>query len=45
MHNNLPLDTARAFEAEIRRRGNRPERRFSEELQRERRSRRSRRSR
>jgi hypothetical protein len=45
MHNHLPLDTARAFEAEIRRRGSRPERRFAQDLQRERRSRRSRRSR
>ena len=45
MHSHLSLDTARAFEAEIRRRGNRPERRFAEDLQRERRSRRTRRSR
>ena len=45
MHSNLSLDAARAFEAEIRRRGSQPERRFAQELQRQRRSRRSRRSR
>ena len=45
MHSHLSLDAARAFEAEIRRRGNQPERRFAQELQRQRRSRRSRRSR
>ena len=45
MHTLLSLDAARAFEAEVRRRGNRPERRFAEDLQRERRSRRSRRTR
>ena len=44
MHNLTP-DIARAFEAEIRRRGDWPERRFAEDLQRERRSRRTRRSR
>jgi hypothetical protein len=44
MHNLTP-DIARAFEAEVRRRGSRPERRFAEELQRGRRSRRSRRGR
>ena len=45
MHNPLSLDTARAFEAEVRRRGDRPERRYAEDLQRGRRSRRSRRAR
>ena len=45
MHTLLSLDAARAFEAEIRRRGNRPERRLTQDLQRERRSRRTRRSR
>ncbi|MET1060918.1 MAG: hypothetical protein ABWX84_15055 [Nocardioides sp.] len=45
MHTHLPLDAARAFEAEIRRRGNKPERLFAQELERERRSRRSRRPR
>ena len=45
MHTLLSLDAARAFEAEISRRGNRPERRLAQDLQRERRSRRTRRSR
>jgi hypothetical protein len=45
MHTLLSLDAARAFEAEVTRRRNRPERRFAEELQRERRARRSRRTR
>ena len=45
MHSHLSLDTARAFEAELRRRGNQPERRFAEDLQRTRRTRRTRRSR
>jgi len=45
MHSPLSLDAARAIEAEIRRRGSQPERRFAQDLQRERRSRRSRRAR
>jgi hypothetical protein len=45
MHTNLPLDTARAFEAEVRRRVSRPDRMMAHELQRDRRSRRGRRSR
>ena len=45
MHTLLSLDAARAFEAEVTRRRSRPERRFAEELKRERRFRRSRRTR
>ena len=45
MHSHLSLDTARAFEADISRRSNRPERGFAEDLQRTRRTRRTRRSR
>ena len=45
MHTNLPLDTARAFEAEVRRRASRPDRMIAHELRRERPSRRGRRSR
>ena len=45
MHTLLSLDAARAFEAEISRRSNRPEGRLAKDLKRQRRSRRSRRTR
>lgn len=45
MHTNLPLDNARGFEAEVRRRAARPDRLIAHELRRQRRSRRGRRSR